>query len=140
MTNNRPEHFEIEDRGHGCLRLRGRMSLAETVGKVDDAIWYCRQAGIKCLLADLTGVTGFDSPTLAQRFQFISRWADTSGGRVIVSVVVREELILPDKFGVLIAANRGLISDVHSDESVATEWLTKTCIDRAGKVPVSQGT
>jgi hypothetical protein len=115
----------MDAEGHGCLKPVGETTLDATVQAVDRAIEYCRKTGVRCLLVDVKGATGFPPPTIPQRFDFISRWAKTSAGRVLISVVARPEMILADKFGVLIAANRGLVSDVFTEESDAIKWLRK---------------
>ncbi|HEY2847140.1 MAG TPA: hypothetical protein VGI80_04930 [Pyrinomonadaceae bacterium] len=121
-----PEFFRIDDGGHGCLELGGEETLEATVNTID-AILFCRETGVRCLLVDIKEVTGFPSPTIAARFEFISRWAATSEGKVLISIVARPEMILDDKFGVLIAANRGMVSDVFPDAREATQWLKDAC-------------
>ena len=69
-------------------------------------------------------MTGFDPPSVVQRFHFISRWAEFAGPSVVVAVCALPEMVLEDKFGVLVAANRGMVSDVFTDISEAEKWLT----------------
>jgi len=127
MTIQQPEFFRVDDEGHGCFEPVGETTLGATTDAVNNAIKYCREAGIRCLLVNVKEVTGFPSPTIPERFEFISRWAGTSAGKVLISVVARPEMVLKDKFGVLIAANRGMVSDVFSDEDEATKWLKEAC-------------
>ena len=122
-----PQFFELAADGHACFRPVGEWTLGAVTASIDGAIAYCRENGIKCLLVDVTKTTGFGSPTIAERFHFISQWAATSGGKVVVSIVARPEMILKDKFGVLIAANRGMISNVYTDENEAHQWLDTAC-------------
>ena len=42
---------------------------------------------------------------------------------VAICLVARPEMVLPDKFGVVIAANRGLKGDVFTDRDKAIEWV-----------------
>ena len=53
---------------------------------------------------------------------------------VVICLVARPEMVLPDKFGVVIAANRGLRGDIFTDLNKAIEWVKanvpKTPFDR----------
>jgi len=84
---------------------------------------YCRDNKIRRLLVDITGMTGFPPPSTLQRFFFGSKWAETAGGKVALSVVAPAEMIDPEKIGVTVATNRGLQTDVFTAESDAVDWL-----------------
>ena len=75
---------------------------------------------------NVTDYHGYAIPNLSDRFFFISKWAETAAGRVALAIVAPPEVILQDKFGVTIATNRGLLSDVFTDEAEALEWLRAT--------------
>jgi hypothetical protein len=72
---------------------------------------------------NVSGLTGFDSPSVTQRYFFVERWALVAGARVRVAMVARAEMIHPQKFGVMVAQNRGLDSDVFDSEAEAIAWL-----------------
>jgi len=101
------------------------MSLAEAVARVDAAIAYTRAQGIKELLVNGILVTGFDPPSLSERYFLVEKWALTAGGALRVAMVLRPEMIDPEKFGVTVAFNRRLIADVFVDEGPAVEWLDR---------------
>ena len=121
-----PEHFEITDT-FACYRPVADVTLDEAVDLIDLAILYCRENEISGLFADLRHLTGFPSPSVIDRFWIFTRWAETSRGKVVVSMVARPEMIVPDKIGVTVGANRGLLSDAFTDEAEALKWLRAAC-------------
>jgi len=120
-----PEHFDIKD-GYGCYRLCGHGALAEAGGKVIEAITYCREQGIRHLLIDVTNWTGHASPTAAERFDMAEAFTAAAGPTVKVAMVVRPELMDPDKFEVTVARNRGMVGNVFDSEKEALEWLLRS--------------
>ncbi len=90
---------------------------------VTAAIAYARAQGVRELMTNATSLTGFESPSIAQRFIFVEKWASAAGGVVRLAMVVRPEMIDPEKFGVTVGANRGLIGDVFVSEAEAVAWL-----------------
>jgi hypothetical protein len=71
--------------------------MDRAVISVDDALEFCRTNQIGCQLVDITGLSGFSPPSLADSFWFVSGWAAKSRGSVIVPFVAPPELILPDR-------------------------------------------
>jgi hypothetical protein len=124
-----PENFVFHD-GFGRYRPIADVCLDRAVSLVDDVLEFCRSHNIGCLLVDVTELSGFSPPSLADRFWIISGWAEKSKGRVVISVVAPAELIQPDKIGVTIAANRGLCMDVFTEEADAIKWLHSQCNGR----------
>ena len=118
------DQFEVVG-GRGFFRPAGHMSLAEAVARVDAAIAYARAQAIKELLVNGILVTGFDPPSLSERYFLAEKWALTARGALRMAVVVRPEMIDPEKFGVTVAFNRRLIADVFVDERPAVEWLNR---------------
>ena len=106
------------------------MSLAEAVACVDAALAYTRARGIKELMVNGILVTGFDPPSLSERYFFVEKWALTAGGAVRVAMVLRPEMIDPEKFGVTVAFNRRLVTDVFVDEAAALVWLNRRVASR----------
>ena len=121
-----PENFVFHE-GFALYKPTADVCLDQAVGMVDDALEFCRTSRIGCLLVDITGFSGFPSPSLADRFWIISGWAAKSRGRVIVSFIAPPAFIQPDKIGVTIAANRGLLMDVFTEEPDAVRWLRSHC-------------
>jgi hypothetical protein len=123
-----PEDFSLEE-GYGCFQPAGDFTLKEITNRIDRAIAYCRENKIRALIANITRVTGFAPPTLTERFHFISHWAFTSSGTVTVCLIARPEMVLADKFGVVIAGNRGMKGDIFTDHDEAVRWI-KTHLPR----------
>lgn len=106
-----------------CHRPAASVTLGEAVELIDRAIAFARDQGLDELLVDITGLTGFDPPTLAERYSLIQQWAETAAGRLRLAMVARPEMVDPQKFGVTVAANRGLVADVFTSEPEAEAWL-----------------
>ena len=116
------EFLEITaDMGRFCPT--GRYSLVDAEALIADAISACRDRGIQRLLVDATGMTGVPIPTLVERFLIAEEWAQASGGVVVVALVAPAEYIHPRKFGVAVATDRGMVTDVFTSESEALDWL-----------------
>ncbi len=109
---------------YACYRPRGEFTLEKITAAIDEAIIWCRRERVRGLLADVRQAV-YERPTVAQRFTFITRWADLAGPSVVVAVCADPAMILEDKFGVVIANNRGMIADAFSDITEATKWLTE---------------
>jgi hypothetical protein len=119
---SQPERFEILN-GRGVFRPVGKVSLQQGVQLITAAIAFAREQNIRKLLVITTELTGFESPNLAARYFFMQEWAEAAGAAVRVAMVARPEMIDPQKFGVMVGANHGLISDVFTSEAAASVWL-----------------
>lgn len=117
-----PDYFEAID-ARGYFRPIGKVSLEDAVRMVSGVITFAREKGIRELLINVTALTGFDSPSIVDRFMFIEKWAKAAQGRVRIAMVARPEMIDQRKFGVTVAANRGLVADVFTTEAEAVAWL-----------------
>jgi hypothetical protein len=117
-----PEHFEVME-SYGCYRLSGHGRLAEAAGRVIEVITYCREQGIRNLLIDTTGWTGHASPDTLQRLTVAQSFAEAARSAVKLAMVVRPEMMDPDKFEVTVAINRGLDGNVFDSEKDALAWL-----------------
>ena len=117
-----PEHFEVMD-GYCCFRLSGHGSLPEAANKVIEAIVFSRQQGVRRLLIDTTNWTGHASPTTTERFDFAEAFTAAAGSGLKLAMVVRPELMDPEKFEVTVARNRGLPGNVFDSEEQALDWL-----------------
>lgn len=118
-----PDHFEIMMSDFGVFRPLGHMSLDQAVEMVTSAIAFAREMRIGKLLVVTSGLTGFDPPSVIDRYMFVKEWARAADGAVCVALVARPEMIDREKFGVTVASNRGLISDVFVSEDEAMAWL-----------------
>ena len=112
--------------GLATFRPRGSYSLVDAVDLVSDGIAHCRERNVSMLLVDATGFVDLPVPTLLDRFLMVEDWAQQAKGMVVVAMVAAAEYIHPQKFGVKVALDFGLICDVHASESEAFAWLSET--------------
>ena len=117
-----PDDLEVVD---GCVvcRMTGEIPLEKSVNRVTEAIEFARTHGIRNLLVDSTGLTGFKSPSVHERYFFVRKWAAASRGLVRIAMVARPEMIDPEKFGVTVAQNAGLSGDVFLSMEDAWAWI-----------------
>ena len=109
--------------GYCRYRLSGHGSLAEAAIKVIEAITFSREQGITNLLIDTTKWTGHKSPGTLERFNVAQAFAAAAQSQVKLAMVVRTEMMDPDKFEVTVAKNRGLTGNVFDSEKEALAWL-----------------
>jgi hypothetical protein len=114
--------FVLEE-GRGFYRPVGSVSFDEAVALVRAAIAATRSHQAREILVDTTALTGFPSPTTIQRFFAAVEWAAEAGGCLRLAMVARTEMIDPEKFGVTVARNRGLLSNIFTTEEEARAWL-----------------
>jgi hypothetical protein len=99
------------------------VSLDQAIGLVRDAITAARREGARDLLVNICGLCGLPTPDTFQRFFAVVAWAAAASGMLRLVVVARQEMIDPAKFGVTVAANRGLESNIFTTEAEAVAWL-----------------
>jgi hypothetical protein len=107
----------------GLYRPVGRISFDEAVVRVRTAIATARSARAVDLLVDTTALTGLPAPDTFQRFLAAVDWAEEAAGHLRLAIVARAEMIDPARFGVTVAANRGLVSNIFTTETEARAWL-----------------
>src|SRR5258706_25686 len=116
------EHFEFME-GYCCYRLSGHGPLVDAASRVIEAITFSREKGIRHLLIDATNWTGHKSPDTWERFTWAQAFAAAARSTVKLAMVVRPEMMDPDKFEVTVARNRGLLGNVFDSEKDALAWL-----------------
>jgi hypothetical protein len=77
------------------------------------------------LLVDVTGLTGFEPPSLASRYFIVLEWAEAALGIDRFVMVAEARMIDPNKFGVTVAADAGLTAEIFPSESEAVNWLQR---------------
>ena len=107
----------------GIYRPEGSVSFEEAVALVRGAIAAARENQVRDLLVDTRLLTGFASPDTFERFLMAVEWAEEARAGVRLAMVARAEMIDPQKFGVLVAINRGLMSNIFTTEVEARSWL-----------------
>jgi len=106
-------------------RPAGKVTMDEAVELLDQAIAWARDQRIPKLFINAKGLVGFPSPSLPARYFFCRRWAATARSQVQMALVIRPEMIDPEKFGVLVAQNAGMNADVFTEETEALDWLLR---------------
>src|SRR5690242_5091148 len=106
-----PEQFEVRE-DYSSYRLTGDGPLEAAAGKVMQAITFSREQGVRKLLIDVTRWTGHGPPSTVERFTWASAFAKVAGEGIKLALVVRPELMDPDKFEVTVATNRGMNGNV----------------------------
>jgi hypothetical protein len=117
-----PEGFEVLE-GYCRFRLSGHGPLEDAASRVIPAIEFARKQHVRRLLVDTTGWTGHKSPGTLQRYEVASIFAKAAGPTLMLAMVVRPEMMDPDKFEVMVAKNRGLTGNVFDSEQDALAWL-----------------
>jgi hypothetical protein len=117
-----PEYFEIME-DHAVFRPFGQVSQQQAVQLVTSAIAFAREHHVLKLLVVMSGLTGFERPSIIARYFYAKKWAEASRGAVRVALVDRPEMIDPPKFAVMAASNSGLLGDVFTSEDDALAWL-----------------
>jgi hypothetical protein len=109
--------------GHAVYRLVGEVTLQVAVAGITQAIELCHQHQAKRLLIDATALTGAQSPSVIDRYEIVTQWASVAKGRIKIAIVLRPELIDPQRFDITVARNRGLQFDTFASEAEALAWL-----------------
>ena len=122
MSMKVPEHFEFLE-GYCCYRLSGHGRLTEAASKVIEVITFTRKQGMRNLLIDTTGWTGHASPDTLERYTVAQAFAEAARSAVKLAMVVRPEMMDPEKFEVTVAKNQGMLGNVFVSEKEALAWL-----------------
>ena len=109
--------------GYCCYRLSGHGRLAEAASKVIEIITFTREEGMRNLLIDTTGWTGHESPDTLERYKVAQAFAEAARSAVKLAMVIRPELMDPNKFEVMVAKNRWMDGNVFDSEKDALAWL-----------------
>lgn len=119
---NLPNRLEVlEDLAQ--YRVVGAQSFQQTVRDITLAICRCREQGLRLMLVVCTEAVGFEPPGTVERHAMVRGWAEAAHGVVRIAMVVPPEFIDPEKFGVVAAANFGLVGNVFNNEADALAWL-----------------
>lgn len=109
--------------GIAIFRLAGDFHFKQVIDRIVGAIEATFAQGETRLLIDIADATGFEPPSLADRHWMVRQCAEAARGVVRGAMVVRPAFIDPQKFGVVAAANFGLVSNVFQREDEALAWL-----------------
>ncbi len=114
----RPQHVE--------LVCTGRYSRSEAFRVGERAFREAAAAGRRSVLVDVRGING-RVPTILDRFDMGVRIATLhleSTPRIRIALLGDEPMIHPERFGEIVARNRGADARVFTIEADALDWLT----------------
>lgn len=117
-----PEHLTLE-KEYARFFPQVHVTLEEGAALVAGAIEFCREQKIARLLVDISALSGIGNPTIVDRFWLVRQWAEKARGMVVVAMVAPPALIDARKFGMTVAHNLGLRSEVFTSTEAAVEWL-----------------
>ena len=110
---------------HVALVVEGRYSRSEAFRVGEEAYREAARAGRQNVLVDVRKVNG-RVPPLLDRFDFgvhIAEQHQAFTPRIRLAVLGHEPMIHPERFGELVARNRGADARVFTDEADALQWL-----------------
>src|SRR6476469_5273542 len=87
------------------------------------AVAFAREHKVRRLLIDTTDLQGFESLTVTNQLNNSERLVREAGATMKIAVVERPEMIDPQRFGAVVAANRGLHGYIFTSEAEAQAWL-----------------
>ena len=112
-----PDYLEV-----GCT---GTFSRVEALRVGQEAYAEAARSNRSALLVDVRGVSG-RVPTILDRFEFgthIAKHYLEFDPRIRLAVLGHEPMIHPERFGELVARNRGADARVFTDEAEALGWV-----------------
>ena len=107
----------------GFFRPVAVVTFPQAVAMVAEAMRYARSIELTELLVNTNGLTGFASPDVFARYEMVGQWVPSAGAVLKVAMVVRLEIMDPQKIGVVMAQNRGVAAEVFTTETAAIAWL-----------------
>ena len=116
---------------HKMEQMPGYLAARFTGAGVPEEAWRqfeliaenCKRTSNNKLLID---TTGFDAKvSVVDRFFLGTSLRIFAGRRIKVAFVCRPEQIDPERFGRLVAHNRGVTAEPFTDFRAAEEWLLK---------------
>ena len=120
--------IEIEARilpDHLRAECTGTYSLDAALRAFERAFALAADGKREALLIDARNVTGRE-PMMTERYEIAVRIADLQAAqspRIRLALLGHEPMIHRERFGEIVAANRGAVARVFTDERAAFEWL-----------------
>ena len=107
------------------LECSGTFSQESALEVYERAFALASEAGRPGVLVDIRAVTGRE-PTMAERYQLAICVAEAQAAtrpRIRFAMLGHEPMIHPERFGEIVAANRGADARVFTEEALALAWL-----------------
>jgi hypothetical protein len=116
--------------GYTAVRFLGKFSVQGFQRRAEAAAQACRDGGTGRLFVD---ATAYDVvPTILERYELASHAVKISAG-LRVAVLISQAFLDPNKFGIMVAQNRGLTVDAFTDREEAVDWLLAAPSGDAGR-------
>jgi hypothetical protein len=113
--------------GIAVLRPSGQhRGTQSAIDRITAVLASAAGAGLDRCALDITGMVGFPAPTLSERHAMVRDWAAAVDGRMVVAMVCVPELLDPERFGVVAAANFGLRAGAFDNIRDAIAWLRES--------------
>ena len=125
------ENFEVVGK-RGFYRPAAKVTFEAGVEMIAGVMRHARALGLESLLVNTLGLTGITPPSIFGRHSLAVQWAEAAGPNLHVALVAREELIDPERIGVVMAQNRGVSGNVFTHEPAAIAWLDSRHSNPAG--------
>ncbi len=110
---------------HVRIVCAGTFSLHEYRPLLGRFFELAAAAGHDAMLIDVRNLTGRE-PTMTERYDLAVHIAELQSARnprIRVAFLGHEPMIHPERFGEIIATNRGALARAFTDEALALEWL-----------------
>jgi hypothetical protein len=110
---------------HVWIDVAGTFSPAALVPILERAFARAAEDGVSALMMDVRQVTG-SPPTLAERYEIANRVSDLQSARqprIRFAMLGHEPMIHAERFGEIVATNRGAEVKAFTDEAEARNWL-----------------
>ena len=117
------EQWVVDD--HVRIAFAGVYSVAAFRDAFARAFAVAADAGRDAVLLDMRAITG-GPPTMSERYELAVAAAEIQASRkprIRMAVLGHEPMVHPERFGEIVAANRGADGRVFTDEALALEWL-----------------
>lgn len=118
--DQRPELEIVHRDGYTAVRFLGPFSVSGFQRRAEAAARACRERKIDRLFVDSTG---YDvTPTTVERYEIACHAVTISAG-LKVAILVTPAFLDPNRFGIMVAQNRGLVVEAFTEREKAIEWL-----------------
>lgn len=118
--------YEVKEHANYLeLVCTGVYSLEEALRLYEQAFALTTAAWRAAVLIDVRQLTG-PEPTILERYEQAVRVAELQAKRsppIRMAVLGHEPMIHPQRFGEIVATNRGAVVGVFTDEALALNWL-----------------
>ena len=122
MTDQPSNDVLIEDHGNYLeARFFGEFTLDRFVQQIALAVKACHEGKVSLLLINATAIQG--RPSTVDRYEFASKGASLAHGLKVAAYARLDQI---DRFGAVVAQNRGLDVKEFADREKALAWLLGT--------------